>query len=135
MRVEIQSKTGKKIISINRRKAIREKCLNCAAWFYPGVTNCEFTACPLYPFRMGTGRQAAKARSKAILQYCLFCMGGQQREISKCTCPDCSLYAYRNSRIDRSINIDFLPKNGHIQARRGDENEKAYPDKGTDFFN
>jgi Zn-finger protein len=83
MKVLIMAKNGKRVVDLNRRKAIRERCLNCSAWFYPGVTNCTFTDCPLYPFRSGRGKQNAKARAKAIRKYCLCCMGGQSAEVSK----------------------------------------------------
>lgn len=126
MKVKIQSKNGTKIISINRRKTIREKCLNCSAWSYAEVTNCEFTDCDLYPFRTGRGKQDAKARSKSILRYCLWCMAGQRREIALCTCPDCPLYAYRQSRVDKSISIGPLPKNDHIEPYFEDKTKAEY---------
>ena len=106
LEVNIQSKDGSKIISINRRKAIREKCLNCFGWSLTDVTDCNSKEdCPLHPFRSGRGKQNAKNRSKAIKDFCLLCMNGQRHEIAKCTAPDCSLFVYRKSGIDRSVNI------------------------------
>ena len=32
MKAKVQSKTGHKIITLNRRRAIRENCLNCSCW-------------------------------------------------------------------------------------------------------
>jgi hypothetical protein len=116
MKVAIFGKNGLKEVDINRRKAIREKCLNCAGWFHKEVTNCTFTDCPLFPYRSGQGRQNAKARSKAIRKYCLWCMNGQHGEISKCPSTDGSLFPYRKTRTDRSTEIKSLPKNSHIRA-------------------
>jgi hypothetical protein len=106
LKVSIQSKDGSKVISINRRKAIREKCLNCSGWSLKDVTDCEFKGdCQLYPFRSGIGKQDAKARLKAIKDHCLWCMNGQRYEVAKCTAPDCPLFVYRKSGVDRSVNI------------------------------
>ena len=71
MRVLIQAKNGTKEIDINRRKAIRERCLNGSAWVPKEVTNCEFTDCSLHPFRSGKGKQNAKATR---IGYTLFMM-------------------------------------------------------------
>ena len=105
MLVKIQSKNGQKIVNLNRRKAIREKCLNCSAWVPKEVHNCEFTDCELFPFRSGKGKQDPKLRAKAIRDFCLWCTVDQPIEITKCPCIDCSLYPYRKSRIDRSVEI------------------------------
>lgn len=114
MKVLIMAKKGKKVVNLNRRKAGREKCLNCSAWFYPDVTNCEFDDCDLYPFRSGQGKQNSKERAKSILRYCLSCCNGQISEVSKCPSIDCSLFPYRQNRVDKSAEIKSLPKNGRI---------------------
>ena len=116
MKVAILGKNGPKVVDLNRRKAIRERCLNCAGWYYKEVTNCTFTDCQLHPFRSGQGKQNAKARAKAIREYCLWCMNGQHGEISKCPSTDCSLFPYRKTKTDRATEIKSLPKNDHIQA-------------------
>lgn len=36
-----------------RKRAIREKCLECSAGQRNEVKNCTVKSCPLYPFRMG----------------------------------------------------------------------------------
>ena len=105
MKVKILSKNGPKVVDLNRRKAIRERCLNCAGWLHKEVTDCAFTDCPLYPFRSGQGKQNAKGRSKAINKYCLWCMNGQYGEVSRCPSIDCSLFPYRKTRTDRSTEI------------------------------
>jgi len=105
MKVTILGKNGVKVVNLNRRKAIREKCLNCAGWCHKEVTNCTVTDCILYPFRSGQGKQNAKARAKSIRKYCLWCMNGQHGEISRCSSKDCSLFPYRKTRTDRSTEI------------------------------
>ena len=115
MKVLILGKNGSKVIDLNRRKAIRERCLNCSGWFYKEVTNCTFIYCPLYPFRSGQGKQNAKARSKAIRKFCLWCVNGQHGEVSRCPSSDCSLFPYRKTRTDRSTEIKSLPKKDHIE--------------------
>ena len=122
MKVQIQSRSGYKIINLNRRKAIRERCLNCSGWVPKEVSNCEFVDCPLYPFRSGKGKQNPAIRKKAIRNYCLWCMCGQRSEVSKCVCPDCPLFPFRMNGIDRTIKIKSLPKNDHIDAVWGDKN-------------
>ncbi len=50
---------GKTVSGISPLKTCRAKCMDCAGQFEPGVKDCEFTECSLYPFRMGKnpGRQ------------------------------------------------------------------------------
>ncbi|MCP3889309.1 MAG: hypothetical protein GY702_10615 [Desulfobulbaceae bacterium] len=97
---------GKKLIELNRRKAIAEKCLNCGGFDYTSRRNCTFSDCQLFPYRSGTGKQDSKARNSAIRAFCRdYCMDGNASYVSKCTSPDCPLYAYRMNTIDRSIEI------------------------------
>ena len=126
MKVKIQSKNGHKAMHLNRRRAIRERCLNCSAWSTSEVLNCEFTGCALYHFRSGQGKQNAKLRSKAIRDYCLWCMVGSRSEVSKCPTADCSLFAYRNSTLDRSTEIKSIPKSGYIEPVSGNKTENEY---------
>ena len=117
MKVQILHKNGRKIVGLNRRKAIRFKCCDCSGWMLREVTNCSFTDCSLYPFRSDRGKQNAKDRKKAIKKYCMWCMCDQRSEIAKCTCPDCPIFPYRLSGgVDRSVEITSLPKTGHIEA-------------------
>jgi len=126
MEIAIQHKHGLKIVNLNRRKAIRERCLNCSAWVSREVANCSFTECSLLPFRSGQGKQNAKLRSKAIRDYCLWCMADNTAEVSKCTSPDCSLFPYRKSTIDRSAEIKSISKLGHIELVFGNKIENEY---------
>ena len=126
MKVTILGKNGLKVVDLNRRKAIRERCLNCAGWFHKKVTNCTFIDCPLYPFRSGQGKQNAKARAKAIRKYCLWCMNGQHGEVYKCPSTNCPLFAYRKTKTDTSTKIKPLPKKGHIEPYFERKMEKEY---------
>ena len=103
MKVKIMTKTGHKIKDLNRRKAIRERCLNCSAWSSPEVENCKLIDCQLYPYRSGRGKQNAKARSKAIREYCLWCCCDNSHDVTKCTSSDCPLFAYRKIDVDKSV--------------------------------
>jgi hypothetical protein len=115
MKVEIQAKNGDtKVVDLNRRKAIHERCLNCVGWFPSEIQTCELTSCPLYPYRFGNGKQDAKARRKAIRKYCLWCSGGKPSEVTECPISDCPLYAFRKQRLDRSVEIDLAIENHHI---------------------
>lgn len=94
--------TGQKSKSLNRRKAIRLRCLDCGDTSKDAM-NCWDVDCPLYPFRTGRGRQNPQARSRAIRDHCLSCMGDQIREVSKCPSLDCPLYSFRKPRINKSM--------------------------------
>jgi hypothetical protein len=117
MKVIIQTKDGSyKIIDLNRRKAIRERCLNCSGWILSEVRNCEFPECSLHPFRSGNGKQDAKARVKAIRAYCLWCCLGNHTEVIRCEVKHCPLFAFRKAKIDRSGAIDFMSKKDLIEV-------------------
>lgn len=107
-------KPGLKALALNRRKAIRERCLNCSCWIPKEVHQCVFHNCPLYQYRSGKGRQNAKARDKAIKAYCLWCMAGQRSEIAKCVSVNCPLFAFRKDRREKS---NSLLKKPHGEAR------------------
>ncbi len=92
-----------KIVHINRRKSIRNKCLDCSDYSAKEVTNCKFTDCQIYDFRSGKGTQDPKARSKAIRMYCLKeCMIDQSYEVKLCPSVDCPLYPFRHTKIDKT---------------------------------
>ena len=108
MKVRIQGKNGHKTVELNRRKAIRERCLNCVGWSARDVKECEMTDCHLFEFRSGQGKQDSKLRARAVRKFCLWCTCGRANEVSKCTSPGCPLFAFRKSTIDRSIKIDSI---------------------------
>jgi len=126
MKVKILGKNGPKVIDLNRRKAVRERCLNCSGWSHKEVTKCILKDCPLYPFRSGQGKHNAKARSKEVRDYCLWCMNGQHGEVSKCPSTDCSLFPYRKAQKDRSTEIKSFQKKSHIEACFEDKIDSEY---------
>ncbi len=105
MNATILSKDGLKLVNLNRRKAIHERCLNCVGWYSHDVKNCEFDDCPLHPFRSGTGKQSAKARSRAIKAYCKWCTNGK---VSACGFPLCTLYLFRKSGVRDAEKVSFF---------------------------
>lgn len=115
MKVKIQSKNGHKVVDLNRRKAIRERYLNCKGWYPKEVSSCSQINCHLYLFRLGIGEQDSKLREKTIRRSCLNCMNKQPGEVSKCTIPDCPLFPYQNRELDRSVEIDSEAQNTHIE--------------------
>ncbi len=126
MEAVIQGKHGLKVVNLNRRKAIREQCLNCSGWVAPEVRNCKHTDCNLWPFRMGTGKQDPEARTKAIRAYCRWCMVDQPGEVSLCPTTDCPLWQYRQSKIAHPPEIKSLPGKHHIEAFPETKKENAY---------
>ncbi len=115
MKVTILGKNGHKVVDLNRRKAIRERCLNCSGWVLKEVSNCDFVDCSLHPFRSGKGKQNPKTREKAIRDFCRWCMCGQRSEVSKCVSQDCPLFIFKQNGIDSPSKMEFLPKNDHIE--------------------
>jgi hypothetical protein len=113
MQYVIQGKTGLKSVNINRRKAIRERCLNCSGWSARDVKECEFSDCQLYPFHTGQGKQDPKARNNAIRKNCLWCVCGQRAEVAKCPSFDCSLFPYRGVR-KKPLESISIRKKGRI---------------------
>ena len=110
----IQTKHGQQVKHLNRRRAIRERCLNCSSWSEAEVRDCEATECALYSYRMGTGKQDPKARAKAIRAYCLRCHAGQRYEIKNCPSTDCPLFYFRNLTAIRDAKIECDAGTGHI---------------------
>jgi hypothetical protein len=126
LKYQIAGKRGLKIVNLNRRISIHERCLNCSAWVYKEVSGCKFSDCSLYPFRTGKGGQNAKDRSRAIRSYCLWCMNGQRKEVRLCTSPDCPLFPYRFGSIDRLSKIKSISKNAYIEVGFEKKKEMEY---------
>ena len=119
MRTTIQTKNGNKVIDLNRRKAIRERCMNCSAWHPSEVAECKIADCYLFPFRSGAGKQDSKKRNKAIRKYCLWCCDQQPAEARKCPTINCPLWAFRKSTIDRTFELKYFIKNPRIDLSSG----------------
>lgn len=122
MKYSVLGKNGSKVMNLNRRKAIRERCLNCVGWMSCEVRICDFTMCALHPYRMGTGAQDARKRSQAIRNYCLQCCNDQSTEVRMCPCRDCSLYPFRKYQVDRSVEIKSDAKKELIEMFPTDKN-------------
>ncbi len=88
--------------NMNRRYAIRARCLDCSGFSKKEVRECPIVDCSLFPFRMGTGKQDPEARDRALRSYCLECMNDQPVEVSLCPSGDCPLYSFRQTRSARS---------------------------------
>jgi hypothetical protein len=80
---------------LNRREAIRARCIDCCGYERGRVAECEAEDCPLYPFRMKNSKHDAKARNKAIRGYCSWCMFGSRTEVNACPSAGCSLHPFR----------------------------------------
>lgn len=116
MKFSVLSKNGVVVMNLNRRKAIREQCLNCVGWIHSEVRNCDFTWCALHPYRMGTGKQDAADRAASIRKYCLQCCNDQPVEVRWCPCRDCSLYPYRKAKADKSVEIKTGTADEQLEA-------------------
>jgi len=98
---------GYRIVNLNRRRAIAEKCLDCSGFIPAERRTCTITDCLLYPYRTGVGKQDSDARNRYIRAYCReTCMESNQGYVSKCTSPGCPLYAYRMAVVDTSVAIN-----------------------------
>lgn len=84
-----------KMKRLNRRHAIRARCIDCSSGSVRDVRNCTFEDCPLHPFRMGIGKQDPNKRNKAIRAYCLWCMNGLRKEVALCSPRGCPLFQFR----------------------------------------
>lgn len=95
MKTKIIRKNGVEEISLNRRTAIRERCLNCYGWSPSEVAACPLDQCALYEFRLGKGKQDPVVRSKAIRKYCKWCACQQDLEVRLCPAVMCALHKFR----------------------------------------
>ena len=101
---------------LNRRKAIRRKCLDCSGGSYKEVRDCPHVECPLHHFRMGTEKQDPVARARAIRLYCVWCSGDQRGVAWRCNDTGCWLHPYRKVRLD---NGSLKTKSPHVKVNQG----------------
>ena len=102
----VRTKTGFKVIHINRRRACRLMCLECVGWEQAEVDRCsgqllDGSICPLKDFKSMGSKQDAGKRNESIRRHCLACMGDAQ-SVAKCSSIFCPLYPFRNSTVDKS---------------------------------
>ena len=115
IRTTIQSRDGFKTVELNRRQAIRERCLNCCSWSPKDVEMCALNDCPLYAFRRSQGKQNAKARSKALATYCRWCMGDQRP--SGCVATHCPLFCFRKGKAEGPMLVENDRMEGSFEER------------------
>lgn len=119
MKTKIMSKDGgSKIVDLNRRKAIREKCLNCVGWEVHRANACDDNGCHLHPFRTAAGKQNAQDRSRALREYCHWCTN---RKVSLCVSPLCPLHAFTKFGMESGQKSVSLLENDDIEAVSGRE--------------
>ena len=116
MKVRIIHQNCHKTVDLNRKIAIRQRCLNCSGWSTVEVELCQQTDCRLYKYRMNENNQNAKERNRDLRKYCLDCCNGSLGEVKKCPALDCPLYAFRKTGVDHSIKIKPESCRGHIGA-------------------
>ena len=116
MRYKVLSKENVvEVKDFNRRRAIRQKCLECSGWIPKEARECNFTNCPLHSYRMGKlGEESAAQRKKDIRTYCIECSGNDPYEVKRCPAKTCALFPYRGFSVDRSVEspskIDTIEK-------------------------
>lgn len=110
---EVLTASGVKSVWLNRRKAIRYKCLDCSGFEANEVTGCTHTDCSLYPYRTINSKQDSEKRIRAIKDYCMWCTLDQSHEITNCTSENCPLFIFRGySRVGNiDLNRDSCSKN------------------------
>jgi len=88
---------------MNRREAIRAKCLDCVGGSPGAVRGCSFADdCALWPFRSGEGQQDPSKRGQAIKNYCRWCVADNRNEVRLCPSLDCSLWSFRLAKVKSS---------------------------------
>ena len=105
MKMNIRTSKGIETKKINRRLAIRYKCLDCSGFSYKEVDGCQITKCSLYPYRHGVGEQDSTERNFAIRNFCRICMNGEKSFVRGCDIHTCSLHPFRLSGLDRTAII------------------------------
>ena len=105
----IRTKTGFRVVYINRRRACRFMCKECVGWENEDeINNCtgeliDGSTCHLHPFRMLDSKQNPSKRGKAIRMACLYCMGESIKLVKNCMSKFCPLHPYRNTVIDKTF--------------------------------
>jgi len=92
---EILTAKGIESVYLNRRTAIKFKCLDCSGFEYAEMRNCEHKDCSLWQYRTGRGVQNPTDRNRAIKSYCMWCTLDQSHEITNCTSVNCPLFIFR----------------------------------------
>lgn len=105
MKHKVLTKDGVKVVDLNRRRAVRYKCLDCSGFHPSEVDHCGLTTCPLHKFRFQSLRQDPQERNWAIRKFCVVCMGGEKAYVKNCESVHCPLWPYRMAAVDKSREI------------------------------
>jgi len=92
---EILTAKGLESVYLNRRTAIKCKCLDCSGFEYAEMRNCLHEDCSLWQFRTGKAPQNPAKRNKAIKTFCMWCTLDQPYEITNCSSRYCPLFIFR----------------------------------------
>jgi len=109
----------------NRRMSIRKRCIDCSAGSHADVQACQHRDCPLFPYRMGSGKQDAKARDGAIKDYCRWC-SITRHEVVHCPVCECPLHRFRLVKVvDHHTSPELFTRGAYTSTFRT-SNEPAY---------
>lgn len=103
---EILTAGGIESVYLNRRLAIKSKCLDCSGFEFAEMRNCHHKDCSLWQFRTGKGPQNPVNRDKAIKAYCMWCTLDQSHEITNCTSVNCPLFIFRGYTLPEKNALD-----------------------------
>lgn len=103
---EILTLKGIESVYLNRRTAIKFKCLDCSGFEFAEMRNCEHKDCSLWQFRTGKGEQDPVNRNRAIKSYCMWCTLDQPYEISNCPSDNCPLFIFRGYTLPEKNGLD-----------------------------
>ena len=116
---------------MNRRQAIRDKCLMCSEDVKKEVKNCPCTDCSLYPYRFGRGKQEPKERELAIKRECMSCMAGHTFEFRGYTRPQKVALTYKKVSSAGIPRHDLPLAEPEHQERENASTERLYIIKET----
>lgn len=103
---EILTAKGIKSVYLNRRTAIKCKCMDCSGFEYAEMRDCHHKDCSLWEFRTGNGQQNPVNRIKAIKAYCMWCMLDQPYEITNCPSRNCPLFIFKGYTLPNNSGLD-----------------------------
>ena len=105
---------------MNRREAIRKRCLDCSGFSAKEVSECSHDWCELYSFRLPRKKQNSKEREKAIRKYCKnTCMAGSIEEVRQCSNTKCPLHEFR-LQTESEKNSSTPPQNSPAFSKSAD---------------
>lgn len=107
--------------------SIRRRCLDCRGGSRKDVRECQFTNCPLHPYRLGRRPPkgtAARTPLRSIRAFCLSCMNGQPGEIRRCDQKSCPFWPFRMGKRPKLP----LPGQNEIFAEMGSK-EGSFEDR------